>query len=74
MQSRALVVLLLVIPSAVAQHEDVNVSTTSSANSEIRLKPTSTPPYGALPANAFVSASDLAVPDSSGTAFTRTKR
>jgi tetratricopeptide (TPR) repeat protein len=43
MQSRALVVLLLVIPSALAQHD--------------------TPPYGALPANAFVSASDLAVPN-----------
>jgi tetratricopeptide (TPR) repeat protein len=43
MQSRALVVLLLVIPSALAQHD--------------------THPYGALPGNGFVSASDLAVPN-----------
>jgi tetratricopeptide (TPR) repeat protein len=52
MQSRALVVLLLVIPSAVAQHD---VSDTGA--------------FSGVPANAFVSASDLAVPNRARTEF-----
>jgi tetratricopeptide (TPR) repeat protein len=45
MQSRALVVLLLVIPPAVAQHD---VSNTAA--------------FSGVPANTYISASDLAVP------------
>lgn len=65
MQSRKLVVLLLLVPSTVAQRDansNIPVSASSSADFEIRLKGTSTPQYFAVPANAFVSASDLAVP------------
>ena len=61
MQSRALVVLLLVIPSALAQQDNRQVSPIGSVDFDIQR--TSTPQYGGLPANAFVSASDLAVPN-----------
>jgi tetratricopeptide (TPR) repeat protein len=60
MQSRALVLLLLVISSAVAQQSNIQVSPIGSADFDIRR--TSTPTYGGPPANAFISASDLAVP------------
>jgi len=60
MQSRALVLLLL-IPSAVAQQSNVQVSPTGSVDFDIQH--TSARPLGGLPANAFVSASDLAVPN-----------
>ena len=61
MQTRALVVLLLVIPSAVAQHDNIHAPASSSADFDIQR--TSPPPYWGPPANALVSASNLAVPN-----------
>lgn len=61
MQNRALVVLLLVIPSALAQHDNIHAPASSSADFDIQR--TSLPSYGGPPANALVSASNLAVPN-----------
>lgn len=44
-------------------NSNIHVSASGSADFDIRLKRTDTPQYGGLPANAFVSASDLAVPN-----------
>jgi len=43
-------------------NNNIQVSAASSADFEIRLKRTGTPQFGGIPANAFISASDLAVP------------
>ena len=43
-------------------NSNIQVSAASSADFEIRLKRTGTPQFGGIPANAFISASDLAVP------------
>lgn len=43
-------------------NSNIHVSFSNSADFEIRLKRTSTPEFSGVPASAFVSASDLAVP------------